>query len=171
MAARYTSELANGIGNLASRVLAMAGSYFEGRVPEPSSRGVGGPLADAAAGLAEEMDRRLEALELNEAYAALDAFVREANRYLVEVSPWVLAKDPGRRQELADSLYASLEALRLIAVLGAPVMPAASESLWDRLGTGRALSGERLPDAGRWGLLEPGTVTTKGEPLFPRLEP
>src|SRR5207248_5690 len=123
MAARYTSELANGLGNLASRVLSMAGSYFEARVPEPSSRTVGGALASAADGLADEVCRRLDALELNEAFGALDGFVREANRYLVEVAPWTLAKDPARRQDLADSLYAALEALRVIAVLAGPVMP------------------------------------------------
>ena len=101
---------------------------------------------------------------------AIDAFVRAANRYLVEVAPWNLAKDEGRRQDLADSLYASLEALRLIAVFASPVMPGASARLWAQLGIAEQLSAQYLPRAAQWGLLEPGTRTSKGEALFPRLE-
>src|SRR5436309_8417385 len=125
MAARYNAELANGLGNLASRILAMAGSYFEGRVPEPSDRTRGGRLQKAAALLAERFAAAMDAFELTGAVTALAEFVREANRYLVEAAPWALAKDEGRRQDLADSLYAGLEALRLIAVFGSPVMPQA----------------------------------------------
>ena len=170
MAARYNAELANGLGNLASRILAMAGSYFEGRVPEPSDRTRGGRLQKAAALLAERFAAAMDAFELTGAVTALAEFVREANRYLVEAAPWALAKDEGRRQDLADSLYAGLEALRLIAVFGSPVMPQASDRLWEQLGIEESLADQRLPKASAWGGLEPGTRTSKGEALFPRLE-
>jgi len=169
MLARYNSELANGIGNLASRVLAMTGSYFDGAVPEPSSPS-GGRLARAAEGLGERFGEHLEALELTDALQALDDFVREANRYLVEVAPWKLARAPARRQELADTLYESLEGLRLWAVLASPVMPGAAARLWEQLGVAEPLADQRLPAAARWGLMQPGTKTNRGEPLFPRLD-
>jgi len=62
------------------------------------------------------------------------------------------------------------ELLRILAVLIQPIMPSAAQRLWDQLGIGGPVAGHRLPDAARWGLLAPGTVTTKGESLFPRLE-
>jgi methionyl-tRNA synthetase len=170
IAARYTSELANGLGNLASRVLAMVGTYFDGVVPEPSSREAGDGLAAAGKDLAERFDGHLTALELTEAFAAVAEFVREANRYLVEVAPWNLAKDPDRRQELADSLYASLEALRVVALLTAPAMPGAAARLWAQLGIPDRLDAQRLPAAGAWGGIEPGTKTARGDALFPRLD-
>jgi len=170
MVARYNADLANGLGNLASRVLAMAGSYFDGAVPEPFSREPQGRLGRLAGDLAARFDRHMLALELTDAVAALDGFVREANRYLVEVAPWHLAKDPARHQDLADSIYESLETLRLWAVLAYPVMPQAAARLWEQLGIPEPLADQRLPEAAVWGLLQPGTKTNKGESLFPRVE-
>jgi methionyl-tRNA synthetase len=170
MLARYNADLANGLGNLASRVLAMAGSYFDGVVPEPSSRDGVGRLKPEAERLAERFERHVPALELTEATAALDDFVREANRYLVEVAPWNLAKDEANRAELADTMYESLEALRQVALFASPVMPGAAERLWEQLGMAEPLADQRLPDAAAWGGLEPGTKTSRGQSLFPRLE-
>jgi methionyl-tRNA synthetase len=168
--ARYTSELANGLGNLASRVLAMTASYFEGRVPEPSHRDGLGRLSGPAEELAKRFEAGVLGLELSEAAAGLDEFVREANRYLVEVAPWVLAKDPAKGQELADSLYEALEALRLIALFSSPIMPDGAGRLWEQLGYTTPLEDQRLPDASRWGLIEPGSRTKRGGSLFPRIE-
>jgi len=168
--ARYTSELANGLGNLASRVLAMTGSYFDGLVPEPRGREAGGSLAAAAAAMAARYDAGMRAIELHEAAAALDEFIRESNRFVVQVAPWVLAKDPARRQDLADGLYESLEALRLAALFASPIMPGAAERLWRQLGLEGRVVDARLPEAGAWGGLQPGTDTRRGESLFPRLE-
>ncbi len=170
MVTRSNAELANGLGNLTSRVLAMVQSYFDGVVPEPPDRGAGGRLADGAARLAEEFERHMVALELTEAVGAVAEFVREANRYLVEAAPWKLANDPDHRGELAHSLYASLEALRLLAVFVSPIMPGAARRIWEQLGLPEPLDAARLPDAGRWGGLQPGIATRRGESLFPRLE-
>ena len=170
MTARYNAELANGLGNLTSRVLAMVGSNFEGLVPEPSTREANGPLAEAAVRAVEGYRSAMDRLELTEAVSALDGLVREANRYLVEVAPWKLAKDEDRRQDLADALYESMEALRLIALMAWPAMPRAAGRLWEQLGPAEPLEAEHLPEAARGGLLEPGTKSSKGEALFPRLE-
>ena len=80
---------------------------------------------------------------------------------------------PGGRKsppKLDGSFRASLEALRLIAVFASPVMPGASARLWAQLGIAEQLSAQYLPRAAQWGLLEPGTRTSKGEALFPRLD-
>jgi methionyl-tRNA synthetase len=167
---RYNAELANGLGNLASRVLAMTGTYFAGEVPKPSTREGTGRLAATGADLAKRFDDHMLNLELNEAFEGLDGFVRLANRFLVEVAPWAIAKDDSRRQELADVLYEVLEGLRLVALLAAPAMPDAAARLWEQLGVGEPIGAQRVPEAGEWGRLEPGTKTRKGDPLFPRLE-
>ena len=167
---RYNAELANGLGNLASRVLAMAGSYFDAQVPRPSTREGTGRLAATGADLAKRFDDHMLNLELNEAFEALDGFVRAANRFLVEVAPWTMAKDPSRRQELADVLYETLEGLRIVALLAAPAIPEAAARLWDQLGMAGPITDERVPEAAGWGRIEPGTRTRKGDPLFPRLE-
>jgi methionyl-tRNA synthetase len=170
MLARYNAELANGVGNLASRVLAMTDSYFGGEVPEPSGRSGTSGLAAVVDGLAKRILSAMDEVDLSDAVAALDEVVREANRYLVEVGPWNLAKDETRRAELADVLYEALECLRLWALLVSPVMPGAAARLWGQLGLEGSPGEHHVPQAASWGGLEPGTATRRGEALFPRLE-
>jgi methionyl-tRNA synthetase len=167
--ARYNADLANGLGNLASRVLAMLSSYFDGKVPEPAVDEAAGSLATAAVDAAARCDRAMDKLALSVAVAAVWDIVSEANQYLVEREPWNLAKDPAKRDELASVLYAAAESLRIVAILIHPVMPSAAARLWADLGPAAPLEDQRLPAAARWGLLEPGTVTRKGDPLFPRI--
>jgi methionyl-tRNA synthetase len=169
MLARYNADLANGLGNLASRVLAMLGSYFDGAVPEaPADEG--GRLATAGAVLADRFDAAVLGFDLTGAAAALDDFVREANKYLVEVAPWKLAGDPERRGDLAACLYEAAEALRLIAFFASPIMPEAAARLWEQLGIAEPLADLVLPRASQWGLLAAGTKTNRGDALFPRLD-
>ena len=171
MVARYNADLANDLGNLASRVLAMLDQYVEGRVPAP--RGDVGPearLAKAAERAAADYDERVLAMDLTGGLAAVWGFVGEVNRYLVDVAPWALAKDEGRREELEACLHASAEALRMIAVMIGPAMPRAAAALWDQLGMESPLEEQRLPAAAAWGGIPPGTRVRRGEGLFPRLE-
>jgi methionyl-tRNA synthetase len=168
MVERHNADLANGLGNLASRVLAMLGQYFDGIVPYPEG------AVDADAGLVADSAQRfashMERVELSQALGAAWEIVARANLYLVEKAPWVLAKEESRRNELAGVLYASAEVLRILAVLISPIMPAAASRLWEQLGIRDPLSAQRLPEAARWGGLAGGTKTTKGESLFPRLD-
>ena len=80
------------------------------------------------------------------------------------------AQDPSRRDELSGILYASAETLRSLAILLSPVMPGAAARLWEQLGIGEPLAEQRLEHASTWGRLTPGTRTTKGPALFPRVE-
>jgi methionyl-tRNA synthetase len=170
MTDRYHADLANGLGNLASRVLAMLGSYFDGVVPEPVDATAAADLPAVAAEASARYDRHMDEVALSQALAAVWGVVGRANGYLVEREPWAIAKDDARRDELASVLYASAEALRILAVLISPIMPHAAEALWGQLGIEQPLSAQRLPGAATWGGLVPGTRTTKGESLFPRLE-
>jgi methionyl-tRNA synthetase len=118
MLARYNADLANGLGNLASRVLAMIDSYFDGQVPDPgqapqASEG----LRREAGALVETYAQAMQDLRLTAAMASVTELVSQANQYLVEKAPWSLAKEPERRGDLAAVLYASAELLRIVAGL------------------------------------------------------
>jgi methionyl-tRNA synthetase len=167
---RYNADLANDYGNLASRVLAMTASYFDGVVPPPGpGEGPEARLATKAAEVVARMDQQVLAMDLTGSLATAWDFVKEVNRWLVDVSPWKIAKDPERRGDLQRAIYAGLESLRIIAILTFPAMPSASQRLWTSLGIGSPLSERRLSDTA-WGGLESGTKTERGENLFPRLE-
>jgi methionyl-tRNA synthetase len=170
MVERHNADLANGLGNLASRVLAMLGSYFDGVVPDVELEGCQEDLPAVIADAAASYDAHMLAVELQSAVVAVWSIVDRLNGYLVEKEPWKIAKDPERRAELAGVLYAAAESLRILAVLIQPMMPAAAERLWDQLGLERAAVEQRVPAAVTWGGLAPGTVTHKGDSLFPRLE-
>ncbi|HKZ76526.1 MAG TPA: class I tRNA ligase family protein, partial [Actinomycetota bacterium] len=170
MTNRYNADLANGLGNLASRVLAMLGSYFDARVPDANDPSQAGELPATVEDVAARYDRHMERVELTQGLGAVWEVVGAANRYLVERAPWTLAKDPGRRRELECVLYASAETLRVLAVLMLPIMPGTAARLWEQLGIPERLKDQRLPEAAAWGKLSPGTATNKGEGLFPRLE-
>ena len=174
MHARYTSELANGLGNLASRATAMVVRYCDAVLPEP------GPYAnsdralqDAMIAAAEAADAAMVRLDFAAGIASVRTFVEAVNLYVTEQEPWQLAKDPAQRERLDTVLYTMCEALRAIAVLYNPVMPKAMGALWGRLGAVPHLGeiGEQdVRHAGQWGQLPPGAVIARGDALFPRIE-
>jgi methionyl-tRNA synthetase len=170
MVERHNADLANGLGNLVSRILAMLGTSFDGVVPEPVAEGVEDDLPAVTADVVRRYDQHMAELALTQALAVVWEIVGRANGYLVERQPWTLTKDEARRDELAGILYASAETLRILAVLIRPIMPGAAARLWEQLGIEEALDAQRLPQAAAWGGLRPGTKTAKGDALFPRLD-
>jgi methionyl-tRNA synthetase len=170
MVERHNADLANGLGNLASRVLAMLGSYFDGAVPEPGATKAEDDLPRVIEDAVRRYDEHMSALALSQALTAVWDVVGRANRYLVEREPWKVAGDEARRDELAGILYAAAETLRILAILIRPIMPGAASRLWGQLGLERPLEDQRLPGDVGWGRLPIGTKTTKGDPLFPRLD-
>jgi methionyl-tRNA synthetase len=172
----YTAELANGLGNLASRVAAMVGRYFGGTVPAPADlEPAEQAIVDKLAETVRAADEAVEGLRLHEALAAIESFVSAVNGYVTEQEPWKVARDetPAARDRLATILYTAAESLRGLAVLLNPVMPKASHALWRQLGapaTIGELDVQPLTNAGRWGILPPGSAVTKADPLFPRIE-
>jgi methionyl-tRNA synthetase len=122
------------------------------------------------ADVVKRVDELMGRVSLSHALAAIWEIVSRANGYLVEREPWKVAGDPARRDELGGVLYASAETLRVLAVLIQPIMPGAAQRLWAQLGIEQSLSAQHLPAAVEWGGLVPGTQTSRGDALFPRLE-
>jgi methionyl-tRNA synthetase len=177
MSARYTSELANGFGNLASRVTAMTEKYFAGKLPGPDDAGPAeAAIALVAARSVEAADEAVLRLDFQGGLAAIWELVGALNGYLSDEAPWKVAKaiddDPAAQARVATILYTAAEGLRVLAVLLNPFIPRATASLWSALGAEASLgplAAQRLTDAGRWGQLPVGAPITKGESLFPRL--
>jgi methionyl-tRNA synthetase len=177
MSARYTSELANGFGNLASRVTAMTEKYFDGKLPGPDDAGPAeASIALVAARSVEAADAAVLKLDFQGGLAAIWELVGALNGYLSDEAPWKVAKaiddDPAARARVATILYTAAEGLRVLAVVLHPFIPRATASLWTALGAEAGLgplAAQSLTDAGRWGQLPVGAAITKGESLFPRL--
>ena len=170
MSARYTSELANDFGNLASRLAAMIEKYCEGKVPAVATDA---GLAQALAATVAKADAAIVKLDFQGGITAVMDFCKKVNGYVTEKEPWILAKDEANRSELNEVLYNTAESLRALAVLLHPVMPATTEILWESLGANKSigsLDAQVISDVATWGQLPEGTVVTKTPVLFPRLE-
>jgi methionyl-tRNA synthetase len=169
--ARFNADLANGLGNLVSRTMKMVETYCEGLVPRPGGEGPSEIALHAVAARAiDAHDVEAAQLHFADALAAIFSLVDAANKHYQTTQPWKLAKDPSNGLQIAASLYAGLESLRLVAHLLWPYMPNVADSICRQLGLP---SPEAAPwaDVARWGLLEPGRKVHSGPPLFPRLEP
>jgi len=174
LAARYQAELANGFGNLASRVVAMLTRYFEGIVPPPAKY-LEADIAvhRAVAKAASDADAAIEKLAIHDALTAIWTVVDELNGYITTQEPWMLAKDDTQREPLSTVLYTAAEGLRALAVLLSPVIPQATMKLWIALGAEDelgALEEQRIREAGKWGQLPAGTTVNGLEALFPRID-
>jgi len=170
MGARYTSELANDFGNLASRITAMIEKYSGGTVPAVAhDAGLAKALTDAV----EVADKSMLALDFQGGIGAIMEFCKKVNGYVTEKEPWAIAKDESRTVELNEVLYNTIESVRALAVLLHPVMPATCEILWQSIGADTAIGAiadQRISGISTWGQLPEGSAVTKGAVLFPRLE-
>ena len=175
LSAVYTSELANGLGNLASRVAAMVGKYFDGALPEATDHGPAEQvLADRLTETVRLAEAAVDAVALQDAIGAVADFVSAVNGYVTEQEPWKVAKDDSyaARARLATILYTAAESLRAVAVLHRPVMPNTATALWELLGAEAvgAIVDQPVSEVARWGQLPVGATVIKGAPLFPRIE-
>jgi len=167
---RYTSDLANGLGNLASRTIAMIEKYCDGAVPNVS------PAALAAAAPWVQAEREayrlaMNGLLLHEALAAAWRVVARANEYVDRQAPWKLAKDASRTAELHDTLAALAWVLAHLALMLEPFMPTKAQELWRQLGGAGNVDEHRWPPASGAPVdsLDPaGWHVEKGVALFPR---
>ena len=171
LVARYTSELANGLGNLASRVEAMVGKYFAGTLPTPDDFiAADVAIQDLLAKTVEVADTKIRDFDFQGGIVAVKEFIDAVNLYVTEQEPWVVAKDEANNERLATILYTICESLRAIAQLYAPIMPKSMAQLWSDIGAGESGIEFSLNDVARWGQLKPGVAITKGESMFPRIE-
>jgi methionyl-tRNA synthetase len=170
MSARYTSELANDFGNLASRLAAMVEKYCGGVLPAVAED------AELSASLKKTVaaaDTAMQALDFQGGITAIMDFCKQVNGFVTIKEPWILAKDPANQKTLEDVLYNTAESLRALAVLLHPIMPATTEILWESLGAKATLGeigSQKIDAVSQWGQLPPGATVTKTPVLFPRLE-
>ena len=165
----YNADLANTWGNLVSRVPGMNDKYFAGLVPEADVTAPN-PLRELAEGLYAEYDACMAKVDFTGAAAAVQRLAHRANAYIDETEPFRMAKDPARREELAQVMYNLLEAIRILALFFAPFMPNTSAKVFRRLGLGDVSAVTDIEAAAKWGQLPFGNRVEKGEPLFPRLD-
>ena len=171
---RYNSDLANGIGNLASRTLTMINRYFKGEVPYPSHTAARTPADDAVAETARKAIREFGALfdqfQFSRALETAWGLVATVDKYIVENEPWSLGEkqDDESRARLATVLYTSAEALRIATALAHPVIPDATAKIWEQVGLGdiKKLDLNTLA----WGQLPLGTKLGEVKPVFPRAD-
>jgi methionyl-tRNA synthetase len=167
---RTNADLANDLGNLLNRTLAMLNKYFDGVVPEPQDKTeLDLEYAKAAGEVGTAVDDYLKNLQLNEALAKIWQLVGRANKYLDQRAPWALAKDESAQGQLATVMYNVVETLRIVALLVKSFLPDTGAKIWAQLGIAESLADQALADTA-FGKLKPGTVTQKGDPIFPRIE-
>jgi methionyl-tRNA synthetase len=169
---RYNADLANGYGNLVSRVVAMIGRYFGGVVPT----GTAEPrIVAAAAAATADYTRQFDNLDFARALESLWGLVAVVDGYLTETAPWKIPAEMTEAEATerrADILYTAAEAIRIITALVVPVLPEAAARVWAELGLGdiqAAATGGTLK-AITWGGLKPGTKLGEPGPLFPRAD-
>jgi methionyl-tRNA synthetase len=163
---RFNADLANALGNTASRTLSMTGRYLDGRVPAASDDG---PVPAAAAAAITSYQEHMEMAEPNRALEATWQLLKAIDVHIQEQQPWARAKEgDAGRAALESTLYASLEGLRLTALMIEPFMPVIAGKLRHQLGVDEMP--RNLGDAIGWGGLAEGTAIGKTEPLFPRVD-
>jgi methionyl-tRNA synthetase len=163
---RYNSDLANGLGNLASRTLAMITQYREGVVPESTSNQ---QIAQVATVVIESALEAYERFEFSKALENVWALISAVDKYIVDNAPWKLAKDPNQQQRLDEVLYTSAEALRIATALLYPVMPQSCAKIWAQLGCMKPLETLRTPEL-NWGHLTGKQVLGAPQTVFPRAD-
>jgi methionyl-tRNA synthetase len=170
---RYNADLANDLGNLASRSLSMIARYFEGEIPYPSAS-ARTPADEAIVKLAQttitNFHAQFEQYQFSRALETAWQLVAGVNKYIVENEPWAVAErdDRDSRARLATILHTSAEALRIVTALVHPVIPEATARIWTQLGVGDIRKFDLRTLA--WGQIPTGTKLSKVEPVFPRAD-
>ena len=179
---RYNSDLANGLGNLASRTLTMIHQYRQGAIPAyadncPSAESGTWPtiwrpdIANAANGTVSRTQERFDDFDFSKRLDDAWELISAVDKYIVQMAPWKLARqsDEASQKQLSDTLYTAAEALRIITALVSPVLPESAAKIWKQLGMKEPLESVRFETL-KWGGLDPGQQIGEVSPVFPRIE-
>jgi methionyl-tRNA synthetase len=167
---RYNSDLANGLGNLASRTAAMIEKSCGGKIPKPGEFGPqDSALAKEAQAAIGEVMEHYEKLEFSRALEIIWALISAADKYLTVEKPWSLGETAEDQQRRATVLWTTAEVLRVVTVLTHSVLPESTAKVWALLGQAGALGAVDLDELA-WGQLAPGKTLGKSQTLFPRIE-
>ena len=166
---RMNSDLANGLGNLVSRTVAMIDKYFGGTLPEErQAEPIDEELINLAVSIRSTVDNYFDETQLKNALIEVFKLVDRANKYIDETTPWILGKDESQKARLASVLYNLLESIRIISSLLYPFMPSTMPKVWEQIGA----SAEHVTygNANQFGILPVNVTVHKGEILFPRID-
>jgi methionyl-tRNA synthetase len=170
---RYNADLANGLGNLASRTLTMIEKYFGGEVPAiPAEADQNESVQQVASAARAAVEQHMAAYNFSGAVQAIWGLIAAVDQYIADAKPWKLAEstDPGAKRPLGAVLWTAGQALRFVAVLAHPFIPESTQQLWLRLGQSGSVADQRIDSLG-WGMLGSGEKVGNAQALFPRADP
>lgn len=166
---RLNCDLANDLGNLVSRTVAMAIKYFGGTLPvEREESELDDELLSMLSTLSSEVTSDFETMHISDGLEKIFKVIARANKYIDENAPWVLAKDEDQKIRLATVLYNLLDAIRRCTILLSPVMPTTATKIYEQVGADE--TNTAWDDAATYGALKADVTVTKGEVLFPRID-